>query len=940
MANEYGTKLTLKDNFSAVIQKAISATEALRSKLQSTEKELDKLGNKKVKIGAQLDSSVHSSLNKLGDKIPKDKVIKIKAKDEVTRNVTNMQRDIYKMGREISMGMRDPFKGLNSSALNAARNLAMVRAASSALMTGAAMRQMAASSLLPALVGGATAGRVAGGLSAGRTTITPFVAGRVFAERRRSINVNRTGDPDYYESQERNHRLGAGDAPARFNRGSRSMTYFDADRADMISRQQQVMKSRYGMAYMPRYSVRDEHIGGSDFLTTLNKKLGRAGFAYQSAKETIGDKIGSVKMKVDVLTNQAMSKLSAFKQRIGNSKIGEIAMRMKFAGERGLYGAKGMFGGLASKAVTIATKFKDLGAMTGIGRVLAAGKTLAKPVAFTVKAITSAAHAAINGLKTAIKGLAMAAGAIVIGGAATGIKGAAEMEQNIISIEHFVKYANTKKVSEGKGTAMSDAEIKKASADYMGGMRKYADETSFSTGDVMNAGRRAVNVMNGDLSKADELVKIAGDMAALNPGKTIMDAMEALADMKTGEMERMKEFGLKISAEQFKGLVGKGKNDDLSDDETAKAYQMVMNQKLKTMFGGGAKKMGETASGKWSTLIGSAGSALTDVGTMFLPGIKIGLDSVISMISGAAPRMIAAFKPLADGFNAFMSGGGSGGNKFSAMFQQISAAIQPATTAFNKLLANGDLMKIFAGVVAAGGSAIKLVMEMLGPVFSVAGVIIADVMTFMGGHIVDVQNIFKDLSMIWASSWPVLSDICIGAWGVIKPALEALWNIAMVIVDVFTLAWPLIAGAVRVLWAVISPIFSALGALLEGIAWAAGKAHQALQWVIDKKAQLGGSVDINVNNSASNDGSSERAVGMEYIPYNGFNVTAHRGEAILTRTEADNWRAGKSGSAGGVIINIHDPVVREESDLDRLGTMLANKISEVRSNMGAVPAFA
>ena len=77
---------------------------------------------------------------------------------------------------------------------------------------------------------------------------------------------------------------------------------------------------------------------------------------------------------------------------------------------------------------------------------------------------------------------------------------------------------------------------------------------------------------------------------------------------------------------------------------------------------------------------------------------------------------------------------------------------------------------------------------------------------------------------------------------------------------------------------------------------------------------------------------------MEYIPYNGFQVTAHRGEAILTRTEADQWRAGNSGGGGGVVINIHDPVVREESDLDRLGTLLANKICEVRSNMGAVPA--
>lgn len=83
---------------------------------------------------------------------------------------------------------------------------------------------------------------------------------------------------------------------------------------------------------------------------------------------------------------------------------------------------------------------------------------------------------------------------------------------------------------------------------------------------------------------------------------------------------------------------------------------------------------------------------------------------------------------------------------------------------------------------------------------------------------------------------------------------------------------------------------------------------------------------------------SARAVGMEYIPYNGYKISAHRGEAILTRTEADQWRAGKSSGAGGVVINIHDPVVREEADLHRLGTMLAQTLGETRSNMGAVPA--
>ena len=1021
---EYGSKLTLKDNFTSVIEKAIKATEQLRSKLQTTEKALNAMVNKKVKIGAQLDASVNTTINRLNGQIPKDRTIRIKARDEVTRTVTNIQRDIFKMTREIGMGMKDPFSGLNRSALNAARNISMIRTAASSILarglTGGVMRGVvagSAGSLLPSILGSAVAGRVAGGM-AGRSasSVVPFMAGNMLANRmmtgqrvaRRSGAFgpsSYTGDPDFHDSNERFQRLGRGDAPARFNRGSSSLTHFNADRADMIERQQKVMKERYGKSnYLSRFSATDEHIGDGDHLRVLNERLGPKRFAYQSAKEKASDmansakgKVQTVSVRVKAMTGSATSTIRSWGTSIGNSKIGEIGMRVKFAGERGLSSIQGTISRVSSAFGRIGTASRSASAVTssstasmtfdlqrfasgagsagsattgamarirsalssigsaasgGLARARSAITNLAssarslagKSFSFTVKAITSGAMSAINALKSAIKGLSVAGAAVVIGGATMGLKGAMEMEQNVISIEHFVKYANTKQVSEGKGSQMSDADIKKASGDYMSGMRKYADDTSFSTGDVMNAGRRAVNVMSGDLAQADDLVKIAGDMAALNPGKTIMDAMEALADMKTGEMERMKEFGLKISADQFKGLVDKKGGDDLTEDESAKAYKMVMDQKLRTMFGGGAKKMGETATGKLSTLLGSGGSAMADIGTMFLPGIKTGLDKAIALIGGAGPNMIAAFKPMADGFNSFISGDGGGTSKFVAMFQQITTSVQPAIQAFSNFFSKVDFMKYFTNVATAVGLAIKLAMEILAPVFNIIGIVIVDVFTFMSAHAVDFQNVIKDLSKIWASSWPVLSDILLGAWNVIKPAMESLWNIAMVIVDVFTLAWPLIAGTIQVLWAVISPIFSGISLLLEGIAWAAGKAHSALQWVIDKRNQLSNSADINLNTNVNtndgSDGSSERAVGMEYIPYNGYKVSAHRGEAILTRTEADNWRAGGSGGGGGVTININHPVVRDDSDLDRLGTMIANKLSEVRGNMGGTPATA
>lgn len=48
---------------------------------------------------------------------------------------------------------------------------------------------------------------------------------------------------------------------------------------------------------------------------------------------------------------------------------------------------------------------------------------------------------------------------------------------------------------------------------------------------------------------------------------------------------------------------------------------------------------------------------------------------------------------------------------------------------------------------------------------------------------------------------------------------------------------------------------------------------------------------------------ASRAIGTDYVPYNGMKAILHRGEAILTSYEADQWRRGRSGGNGqGVTI--------------------------------------
>ncbi|MFQ8731174.1 MAG: hypothetical protein ACLSAC_12385 [Enterocloster bolteae] len=119
-----------------------------------------------------------------------------------------------------------------------------------------------------------------------------------------------------------------------------------------------------------------------------------------------------------------------------------------------------------------------------------------------------------------------------------------QLEQQQISIEHFVGATNKE---------LSQADVKAQSQSYIQQLRENANATPFETGEVIQAGSRAISLAGGSTTDAMNLVTLAEDMAAASGGTaSIMDAIEALGDLKVGETERLKSFGFKVSAEEFK----------------------------------------------------------------------------------------------------------------------------------------------------------------------------------------------------------------------------------------------------------------------------------------------------------------------------------------------------------------------------------------------------
>ena len=218
------------------------------------------------------------------------------------------------------------------------------------------------------------------------------------------------------------------------------------------------------------------------------------------------------------------------------------------------------------------------------------------------KGLKLGAVGALAGSAAALAGGGMLAGAMVGHGS--------DLEQQSIAMKHFLGGDEAK------------------ASDYLAELRKNANETPFGTTEVISAGTRAVQIAEGDTKKGMEFVKLAEDMAALNPGKTISDAMEALADAQMGEMERLKEFGFKGSQELFKAAGG-----DLFK------MKSTTGKSLMEMYEGGAMKLAGSHKGKLSTISGNIESGMAESGLKIIEALSPALDRLIPVSEQVAAKL-------------------------------------------------------------------------------------------------------------------------------------------------------------------------------------------------------------------------------------------------------------------------------------------------------------
>lgn len=378
------------------------------------------------------------------------------------------------------------------------------------------------------------------------------------------------------------------------------------------------------------------------------------------------------------------------------------------------------------------------------------GTAIAKPAVIAKDKATSIIKGIGGKLGAIAKGVAIPL-TIAATGAGMALKGGMELEQQQISMRHFMGVGNKDK---------SAKQLDNMSNNYLKELRNNANATPFETGEVIAAGTRALQISKGSTKDAMGMVKLAEDMAALNPGKTVGDAMEAIADMNIGEMARLTEFGVKASSK---------------DDPKA------VQKKLQDMYSGGAGKLADSGSGLLSTITGKLKSNLADVGQSMLEPLKPVMTNVIGFVDQITPKMLEFGTKIGEGIGAGIT-----------WINDNLPTIQPIFTAFQTIVTT---------VAPIVGQALGA----LGPVFS--------------GLLSVASVAMQGISSVVTTVAPVVSSIV----GALSPIFSAVGSSLKSLGKIFDTVFKGIMGVVKKAADFVKPLIDGIGKAVSGISGAVSK---------------------------------------------------------------------------------------------------------------------
>jgi hypothetical protein len=369
----------------------------------------------------------------------------------------------------------------------------------------------------------------------------------------------------------------------------------------------------------------------------------------------------------------------------------------------------------------------------------------------------------------AVVGTAAAAGfgALTVGS----VTGASSLEQ----------YRNTLNV------VMKDQQ---KAAETMAWAVDFANRTPFETDSIVAA---TVKLQSYGL-EAQKVLPAIGDMAAVM-NKDIMQAVEAVADAQTGELERLKEFGItKAMIVEHGNKIMRGielvnqKGQIVDQENFNKALLSLMEERFK----GGIEIQANSLKGLWSTVVGTFKTTLATMAGISATGEVV--------VGGLFDRIKTKIKEVIDRLNEWQKSGqlqdwATRAQQAFTTFWSVAEKVFSGIIAFGKFIIDnwGLIGPILAGVLAGFLAyrtvigvinAVKLAQEGLNLVMKanpIALVITAIGLLVAAGvylyqHWDEVKAKAQELWKKLADVWDNIKKSIIGKWEEIKKSAESIWD--------------------------------------------------------------------------------------------------------------------------------------------------------------------
>ena len=355
-------------------------------------------------------------------------------------------------------------------------------------------------------------------------------------------------------------------------------------------------------------------------------------------------------------------------------------------------------------------------------------------VAFKNKSVSAIGSATKSFLKLG----AATAGVVATLAAKTGLSEAMDLEGYRLQLETATK--DTQKASEIMQYAIN-----------------LANKTPFEGGELVEAASK-FEAMG---MAAQKWLPLAGDMAAAT-NKSFDQATEALIDAQTGELERLKEFGItkaKIVEQGEKMFAGVQLVNNQGQIVNQEKFNEAMIALMQDRFAGGMEKQATTMKGLWSTVTGVTKSALANL---------VGITSDGSVRSGSALDLLKGkVQLLADKLAQWQQDGTL--DRLAQKFDQgLAKAADAVGKAFQWVVANGDTIKRWVVGLGSALAMVKIVQFASGVINAVKTV---SLFAKTVGAIVAANPVVRAIAVaIAAGSWLIAN------WDKVKAAGSALWE--------------------------------------------------------------------------------------------------------------------------------------------------------------------